>query len=132
MAIVQRSMQLAGHVSSLLSQKRRVAVMTKVNNAYASMGKEEFPGAGKDLFGKGFEARLKQRTETAKAISDAKRAGSQFFSSKPSTWMPTSLTWRVMEHIYPRAATRTLAQSSRGFQGRGRSSNFPSQPSSAQ
>ena len=79
MVIVQRSMQLAGHASSLLSQKCRVAVMTKVNNAYASLGKEEFPGAGKDLFGKGFEARPKEHTETAKAIIDAKRAGSHFF-----------------------------------------------------
>ena len=88
MAIVQWSMQLTGHASSFLSQKRRVAVMTKVNNAYASLGKEEFPGAGKDLFGKWFEARLKKRTQTANAISDAKRAGSQFCRPNPPRGRP--------------------------------------------
>ena len=59
MAVIQRSIQLAGHASATISQKRWVAVLTKVNKAYASLGKEDFPDVGKDLFGKGFESRLK-------------------------------------------------------------------------
>ena len=73
MAIVQRSIQLAGHASATIAQKRRVAVLSKVKKAYASLGKEDFPEAGKGLFGKGFESRLKERMETAKAISEAKK-----------------------------------------------------------
>ena len=73
--IIQRSIQLAGHASVTLSQKRRVAVLTKFNKAHASLGKGDFPEADKDLFGQGLESRLKERTETAKAISEVKKVG---------------------------------------------------------
>ena len=53
-AIIQRSIQLAGHASTTISQECRVALLSKVNKAYTSLGKEDFPEAGKDLFGKGF------------------------------------------------------------------------------
>ena len=62
----QISIQLADHASATISQKRRAAVLTKVNNVYASLGKKDFPDAAKDLFGKGFESRLKERRETAR------------------------------------------------------------------
>ena len=75
MVIIQRSIQLAGYASATISQKCRVAVLTKVNKAYASLGKEEFPDAAKDLFDNVFESRLKQRTETSKAINEAKKVG---------------------------------------------------------
>ena len=83
MAVIQRSIQLAGHTSATISQKRRVAVLTKVNKACAPLGKGDFPDAGKDLFGKGFESRLKERTETAKAINEAKKVGQQLFWPAP-------------------------------------------------
>ena len=95
MAIIQRSIQLAGHASATISQKRRVAVLSKVNKAYASLGKEDFPEAGKDLFGKGFESRLKERTETAKAISEAKKVGNSFFASTLHVVAPI---WHVEGH----------------------------------
>ena len=88
MAIIQRSIQLAGHASATISQKRRVAVLSKVNKAYASLGKEDFPEAGKDLFGKGFESRLKERTETSKAISEAKKVVHQLFRPNPPRGRP--------------------------------------------
>ena len=39
MAVIQRSIQLAGYASATISQKRRVAVLPEVNKAYASLGK---------------------------------------------------------------------------------------------
>ncbi|PFX12630.1 hypothetical protein AWC38_SpisGene23376 [Stylophora pistillata] len=95
MAIIQRSIQLAGHAPATISQKRRVAVLSKENKAYASLGKEAFPGAGKDLFGKGFESRLKERTETAKAITEAKKVGQQLFGPPLQVDAPT---WHVEGH----------------------------------
>lgn len=65
-----------------------MAVLTKVNKAYASLGKEDFPDAGKGLFGKGFESRLKERTETAKAINEAKKVGQQLFRQAPPRGRP--------------------------------------------
>lgn len=82
--------QLAGHASATISQERRVAVLTKVNKAYASLGKEDFPDTGKDIFGKGFESLLKERecTETAKAIHEAKKVGQQLFWPAPLCGRP--------------------------------------------
>ena len=88
MAIIQRSIQLAEHASATISQKHRVAVLSKVNKAYASLGKEAFPDAGKDLFGKGFESLLKEHTETAKAITEAKKVGQQLFWPAPPHGCP--------------------------------------------
>lgn len=45
-------MQLVGHASATLSHKRRVAVLSKVNKAYADLDKDKFREAGNDLFGK--------------------------------------------------------------------------------
>ena len=126
MAIIQRSIQLAGHASATISQKRRVAVLSKVNKAYASLGKEDFPEAGKDLFGKGFESRLKERTETAKAISEAKKVGHQLFRPNPPRGRPYLARGRG---IRPgRWQTR-----SRPYQPRGRGSvPFPSHTTTSQ
>ena len=97
MAIIQRSIQLAVHASATISQKCRVAVLSKVNKAYPSLDKEDFPEAGKELSGKGFESRLKERTETAKAMS------------KISAFSPLSGTWRVMEQCATGHPPRSLA-----------------------
>ncbi|KAJ7331664.1 hypothetical protein OS493_019257 [Desmophyllum pertusum] len=50
MDIILRSMQLVGHASATLSHKRRVAVLSKVNKAYADLDKDKFREAGNDLF----------------------------------------------------------------------------------
>lgn len=74
---VSYSIRLVGNVSSLISSTRRSAVLNKINNhgSLASLGKEDYPNAGRKLFGTGFEARLKARAETAKTLMDAGSAG---------------------------------------------------------
>ena len=59
-----------------------MAVLSKVNKSYSFLGQEDFPEAGKDLFGDGFESRLKERTQTANAISEARKVGHQHFRLK--------------------------------------------------
>ena len=47
----------------------------KLNPVLASLGKEDFPDSGKQLFGDGFESHLKLRSETANTVANAKKAG---------------------------------------------------------
>ena len=83
MAIIQRSLQLTEHASARTATLRFCRIVSKVNKAYSSLGKEDFPEAGEDLFGKGFASRLKKRTETAAELSEAKKVGHQNFLSNP-------------------------------------------------
>ena len=53
--------------------------MTKLNPVLASLGKEVFPDTDKQLFGDGFEARLKLRSEAANTVADGKKVGKTFF-----------------------------------------------------
>lgn len=76
---VKKAILLVGDTSAQLSAKRREQVLTKLNPYLTSLGKEDFPEAGKELFGEGFESRLKLRTETANTVAQAKKAGRQFF-----------------------------------------------------
>jgi len=76
---IKKAIMLVGDTSAQLSSKRREQVITKLNPTLASLGKEQFPDCGKQLFGDGFEARLKLRSETANTVSNAKKAGKQFF-----------------------------------------------------
>ncbi|KAK3705566.1 hypothetical protein QZH41_000245 [Actinostola sp. cb2023] len=48
--------------------------------------KEEFPDAKKDLFGAGFEERLKTRAETIKTLVTAAKVGHQPFQKKLPEW----------------------------------------------
>lgn len=56
---VKKSVMLIGDTSAQLSAKRREQVLTKLNPVFSSLGKDEFPDAAKQLFGDGFEPRLK-------------------------------------------------------------------------
>jgi len=76
---VKKAIMLARDTSAQVSSKRREQVLTKLNPVLASLGKEAFPDSGKQLFGDGFEARLKLRSETANTVADAKKAGKSFF-----------------------------------------------------
>lgn len=80
MAIIQRSLQLTEHASARTATLRFCRIVSKVNKAYSSSGKEDFPEAGEDLFGKGFASRLKERTETAAELSEAKKWDTRIFS----------------------------------------------------
>lgn len=79
MNCVKKAILLVGDTSAQLSAKRREQVLAKLNPYLVSLGKEDFPGAGRDLFGEGFESRLKLRTETANTVAQAKKAGAPFF-----------------------------------------------------
>ena len=65
-AITSNGMRLLGNDSAFLSKERRKAVLKKINSkgTLSSLASEEFPQAGKRLFGEGFEARIKSRSET--------------------------------------------------------------------
>ncbi|KAK2548552.1 hypothetical protein P5673_031222 [Acropora cervicornis] len=65
-----------GDTSTQVSSKRREQVLTKLNPVLASLGKDDFPDSGKQLFGDGFESCLKLRSETANTVADAKKPGS--------------------------------------------------------
>ena len=76
---VKKAIMLVGDTSTQVSSKHREQVLTKLNPVLASLGKEDFPDSGKQLFGDGFESRLKLRSETANTVADAKKAGKSFF-----------------------------------------------------
>ena len=63
----------------------REQVLTKLNPSLSSLGKEQFPDSGKQLFGDGFEASLKARSETARTVAAANSAGKAFF--------PRTVSW---------------------------------------
>ena len=71
------SIRLLGNASALLSKERRKAVLNKINSkgTLSSLASEEFPQAGKSLFGEVFEARIKTRSETAKTLLSAASVG---------------------------------------------------------
>lgn len=76
---VKKSVMLVGDTSTQLSAKRREQVLTKLNPVFSSLGKDEFPVDAKQLFGYGFEPRLKLQSETANTVHQAKKARKQFF-----------------------------------------------------
>ena len=59
MNCLKKSVMLVGDVSAIFTTRCREQVLTKLNPSLASLGKEQFPDAGKQLFGEGIEARLK-------------------------------------------------------------------------
>lgn len=68
--VVSYSIRPVGNVSCLVSATSWSAVLNKINNhgSLVSPGKEDYPDAGRKLFGAGFEARLKARAEKAKTL----------------------------------------------------------------
>ena len=75
--IISNAIRLLGNASALLSKERRKAVLNKINSkgTLSSLASEEFPQAGKFLFGDGFEARIKTRSEIAKTFLSAASVG---------------------------------------------------------
>ena len=84
MNCVKKSIILVGDMSAIFTTQRRAQVLTKLNPSLASLGKEQFPEAGKQLFGEGFEDRLKTRSETAWTVAAAHNAGKSFFPKTAS------------------------------------------------
>ena len=56
---VKKNIMLVADTSTQVSSKHREEVLTKLNPVLASPGKEHFPDSGSQLFGDGFESRLK-------------------------------------------------------------------------
>lgn len=88
MNCVKKAVLLVGDVSAVLTAQRRAQVLTKLNPSLASLAKDKFPDAGKQLFGDGFEARLKTRSETAQTVAAAHHTEKMLFP------MTASRTWR--------------------------------------
>ena len=109
------SIRLIGNASALMSKQRRGTILFKINSsgALSSMASEDFPDAGKFLFGEGFEARIKTRCETAKTLLRAAQVGqrsSQFFRGR---------TTQFRKRGVPNHSTTTItsfADHSRAFQ----------------
>ena len=76
-AIISNAIRLLGNASALLSKERHKAVHNKINSKgpVSSLASEEFPQAGKSLFGEGFEARIKTRSEKPKTLLLAASVG---------------------------------------------------------
>jgi len=89
----------------------------------ASLGKEDYPNAGRKLFGVGFEARLKARAETAKTLMDASSAG-RGRSQNRFLYRGTSRPFRGSPYR-GRGANRAFRNRGTGrFQSRGQPTNF--------
>ena len=76
---VKHTMLLVGDVSSRVATNRRGLVLKKINPLLLSLANEDFTDANKQMFGPGFEQRLKARSETAETIGKAAKVGKPFF-----------------------------------------------------
>ena len=81
------SMLLVGNASALLYKDRRSLLLKKINSkgTLTSLAAEEFPDAKKNLFGDGFEERLKPRSETANTLFQAANVGQRTSFFRGST-----------------------------------------------
>lgn len=122
LSCLTRSLQLLGNVNNHVSAKRRAQVLNKIGSKYASLSNESWESSGRELFGQQFEQRLKQRSETAKAISTASfvQRGKPFFPRGT----PSTKPWnRGGAASYRGAQFRGQTyRPSRPFRGRGRAS----------
>ena len=57
----------------LVLPEKSSCMLEKINHLLASMAQEHFPDAQRQLFGHGFERRLKTRSETADTIAKASK-----------------------------------------------------------
>ena len=124
-AITSNAIRLLGNASALLSKERRKAVLNKINSkgTLSSLASEEFPQAGKSLFGEGFEARIKTRSETAKTLLSAASVGqnsrpAQFFRGRTTPFRRRGTRWGGASQRFPNASN--FSQFRGSFRGRGR------------
>ena len=81
---LKHALLLTGDVVARISTNRRELVLKKINPLMVSLAQEEFSDTNRNLFGSGFEQRLKTRSETAETIGKASRAGNPFFRGAAS------------------------------------------------
>ena len=124
-AIISNAIRLLGNASALLSKERHKTVLNKINSkgTLSSLASEEFPQAGKFLFGEGFEARIKTRSETAKTLLSAASVGQSsrpapFFRGRTTPFRRLGNRWGGARQRFPNASN--FGQFRGSFRGRGR------------
>ena len=108
-----------------LSKQRRGTILSKINSsgALSSLASDDFPDAGKFLFGEGFEARIKTRSETAKTLLQAAQVGqrsSQFFRGRTSQFRKRGNRWNGAQRL-PQSFNNNNYQFRGSFKSRPRS-----------
>ncbi len=81
---IKHALLLLGDVAARMSTNRRELVLAKINPLMVSLVQEEFSDMKQDLFGSGFEQRLKTTSETAESISKGARVSKPFFRGRAS------------------------------------------------
>ena len=109
----------------LQSKERCKAVLNKINSkgTLSSLASEEFPQADKSLFGEGFEARIKTRSETAKTLLSAASVGqntrpAHFFRGRTTSFRRQGNCWGAASQRFQNASN--FSQFWGSFRGRGR------------
>ena len=133
MNCLKKSVMLVGDVAAIFTTRRREQVLSKLNPSLASLGKEEFPESGKQLFGDGFESRLKDRSETARTVAvahffsevcfpgRARPPSRQFYAEPAQTIFPKVPENQVYIQpvLYSSVPTPTISDSSKPGKGKG-------------
>ena len=81
---LKHALLLTGDVVVRISTNRRELVLKKISPLMVSLAQEEFSDTNRNLFGSGFEQRLKTRSETAETIAKASRAANLVFRGASS------------------------------------------------
>ena len=76
MTCIKHAIHMTGDVSTHIAGKCRELVLQKIKPLLISLANKEFTDIKCQLFGPGFEQRLKTRSETAEIISKASSASS--------------------------------------------------------
>ena len=72
---VADAIRLLGNASAGMSKLRRKRILKSVNPDIADLAEEDiFQSAAPNLFGSGFEAKMKERAESVKLLSSASRS----------------------------------------------------------
>ena len=115
MNCLKKSVMSVGDVSAIFTIWHREQVLARLNASLASLGKEQFPDAEKQLFGEGFKACLKARSETARTFAAAHNAGKSFFPKTASRgWLghvAGSFAQKPAPAIFSTAPDKTCIQS---------------------
>ena len=124
---VKHTMLLVGDVSSRVATNRRELVLKKINPLLLSSANEDLIDANKQLFGPGFEQRLKARSETAETIGKAAKVGKPFFRGMASRGFPRPLggrPWTTFQSFRQTSPRPNLFSRGRGTRGRGLFTRF--------
>uniref|UniRef100_A0A1X7U1C4 Uncharacterized protein n=1 Tax=Amphimedon queenslandica TaxID=400682 RepID=A0A1X7U1C4_AMPQE len=96
--LVTEAIQLLGNASANMSRLRRKKILKSVNLDIADLAEEDiFEAAPPNLFGSGFESKMKERADSVKLLSASKAtqpSNWKFFSKSRST-SPPKRQWLI-------------------------------------